>query len=724
MAEYSEIRIPLRVTAEISDADKLVDKLSQVENKLDQVANKAEKGESKFSQFAAYMSKTTGEVGRFTASLAGTGSKIGNFTSKLSSVVGAFKRIMFYRMVRSVIREIGQAFGEGINNLYQWSRLVDGEFAKSMDTLATSALYAKNSLGAMVSPIINALAPAVDFLVDKFVALLNVINQVFALLSGATMWNKAIKYPTQYAKAVGGASSAAKKLGLAGIDQLTILSKASGSGGGGFNANDYMSMFEKVGISERLTNAFEAVKSAIQKHLDSIFVILSGAALVLGAILLFTGANIPLGLGLIAVGAYGLAREITANWDSMTPELKATISTITGVVGGAMLTLGAILAFSGANIPLGVALLALGAVSLATGMIVNWGTLGGNVQNSISEIGGIVSGALLALGGVLAFSGANVPLGIALMAAGAVGVAASIVVSWNNLENPIRRTIANIATIVSTALLGLGAVLAFSGANVPLGIALIAAGAVGMATAIINWNYASDKVRQSMTAVSIIAGMSLLALGLMLVLTGAAAPLGFGMIIAGGMALASAVAINWNYIPDKINSTLKTTENNIKTWWNNFKRDIETKWNNFKSWWGNLRLPEFHIKTPHISWSTQPAGGWVASILSALGMPTSIPKMNISWYAKGGFPNAGDLFIANEAGAEMVGSMNGHTAVANQQEITAGIREGVYDAMMAAMSSGGFSANVYLDGKQISGSVVKNINSETRRTGSSPLLAM
>jgi hypothetical protein len=39
------------------------------------------------------------------------------------------------------------------------------------------------------------------------------------------------------------------------------------------------------------------------------------------------------------------------------------------------------------------------------------------------------------------------------------------------------------------------------------------------------------------------------------------------------------------------------------------------------------------------------------------------------------------------------------------------------------MGEGNQAVNVYLDGKQISGSVVKNINSETRRTGSSPLLS-
>ena len=50
-------------------------------------------------------------------------------------------------------------------------------------------------------------------------------------------------------------------------------------------------------------------------------------------------------------------------------------------------------------------------------------------------------------------------------------------------------------------------------------------------------------------------------------------------------------------------------------------------------------------------------------------------------FASGGFPDAGQLFIAREAGAEMVGSLGSHTAVANNDQIVEGIREGVEAAM-------------------------------------------
>lgn len=72
-------------------------------------------------------------------------------------------------------------------------------------------------------------------------------------------------------------------------------------------------------------------------------------------------------------------------------------------------------------------------------------------------------------------------------------------------------------------------------------------------------------------------------------------------------------------------------------------------------------------------------------------------------FASGGFPDEGQLFIANEAGAEMVGSIGGRTAVANNDQIVEGIRQGVYEAVMAANSNGNnnFDIRVFLDSREI-----------------------
>lgn len=90
----------------------------------------------------------------------------------------------------------------------------------------------------------------------------------------------------------------------------------------------------------------------------------------------------------------------------------------------------------------------------------------------------------------------------------------------------------------------------------------------------------------------------------------------------------------------------------------------------------------------------------------------TIPKLPT--LAEGGFVDAGQMFIAREAGPELVGSINGRTAVANNDQIVAAVSQGVYSAVVSAMSayvgnsSGEQSINVYLDGKQITASVEKH----------------
>lgn len=123
----------------------------------------------------------------------------------------------------------------------------------------------------------------------------------------------------------------------------------------------------------------------------------------------------------------------------------------------------------------------------------------------------------------------------------------------------------------------------------------------------------------------------------------------------------------------------------------------------FSRWWESLTVAPFHIPTPQFDWTYTEADGLLAKALEFVGLPATIPHLNISWYEQGGFPTRGDLFFANENGAEMVGSMGGRTAVANNDQIVEGIRQGVFEAVSAAMSGGGQDVNVkvFLDSREI-----------------------
>lgn len=186
---------------------------------------------------------------------------------KLGQLFSSLKRIAMYRAIRFFFAQLTAAMKEGIQNLYMYSSLMGGTFKGSMDSLATSFQYLKNSTGAMVAPLINMIAPAVDALIDKFAALLNIVNQFFARLSGATTFTKAKKAAASYGDSISGAGKSAKKAAkdikdaTVGIDELNIISKNnSGSGSGGKNYGD---MFETVPIDSSISEFTDKLKAAL-----------------------------------------------------------------------------------------------------------------------------------------------------------------------------------------------------------------------------------------------------------------------------------------------------------------------------------------------------------------------------------------------------------------------------------------------------------------------------
>ena len=91
----------------------------------------------------------------------------------------------------------------------------------------------------------------------------------------------------------------------------------------------------------------------------------------------------------------------------------------------------------------------------------------------------------------------------------------------------------------------------------------------------------------------------------------------------------------------------------------------------------------FHIPMPHIGWD------WSGGSINIGNFSFSLPRFNLQWYAKGGFPEAGQLFVANEAGPEMVGKMGSRNAVANNNQIVEGIKNGVFEAVLDAFNASG-----------------------------------
>lgn len=578
------------------------------------------------------------------------------------------------------------------------------------------------------------------------------------------------------------AAGAAKKLKqyTAGFDELNVFApntgSGSGAGAGGAGGFDFdLPTYDFLG--DAVQTRIGEIKKMIEDTLAEITTIVSGFMLAVGAILVVTGVNIPLGVGLMAAGAVGLAATVGLNWTAMSSELASTLALITGVVGGFLLALGAIMAFSGANLPLGIALMALGGASLVSAAVINWhnsdrhltdalttltGVLAGAslavgamlaftgvatglgialmavgavtlvsaaalnwnsipdaLASPLSRVGLLVSGATLALGAILAFSGC-MPLGIALMAIGATSLVSVMALNWNGLSDETQNVIAIITTVVSVAFLAIGAALAFSGANIPLGLALLAAGAVTMGTAIMpNWNDLSDNVQQKISMITTVVGGALLAVGAILALSGVALPLGLGLMAAGALSLGAVATLNWDFVVNSIKKVVSVITGILSgalivlgvllclsgagvglglavlaaglslsyaAWTlddNPITRFVRQMANSI------IGLVNGVIDAINDMFHIQFNG------LSVMGI-TLIPAFDIRlvdiphipFFEDGGFPNEGQLFIAREAGAEMVGAMGRRTAVANNDQIVEGISAGVSvanDGVIAAI---------------------------------------
>ena len=122
---------------------------------------------------------------------------------------------------------------------------------------------------------------------------------------------------------------------------------------------------------------------------------------------------------------------------------------------------------------------------------------------------------------------------------------------------------------------------------------------------------------------------------------------------------------------------------------------------------------------------------WLKNIeiagIKPFGSVSTINIPQIPLLASGGIVDAGQMFIAREAGPELVGSIGNKTAVANNDQIIAGIEGGVYRAMMAANannSGGNQTIRIIneIDGDVVGEKVIQYHNGKVIQTGVSPLL--
>lgn len=641
--------------------------VKSLQKEYDAVTAKVEKMDASIQSDTANLDKMKTKAGELSEKISSTKNGVfgmGEATKKadeyMSRFVNRVKKLALRAFVFTLITRALSVVRD-----YVWKVIqVNDEAAKAIGRL-------KGALLTLAQPLLSVIVPAFTALVNILTKVISVIANIVSMLFGTTAKKSeaAAKGFYKEADAIGSVGSAAKeaKGNLASFDEINTLSSSSGGGGAA------------AALADRLSPVFEQFTTDEYKaKIDELTAYLSGALLALGAILCFSGANIPLGIALMAAGAIGLVTLIKENWNAMSDRLRAALTNVLSVLGLFALAIGAILCLSGANIPLGIGLMLAGAAMLGTAVALNWNAVNDKTKNTLSALMMALGMTLLAIGAVLCFSGANLPLGIGLMIAGAASIAASVAMNWNTAPEKTKAAIKSLMGSIGVSLIAIGAVLCFSGANLPLGI---------------------------------------------------------GMMIAGGAAIAAASDLDWSALLTK----LKEMWQNIKQWWNTsvskfFTADywkalgrriidgllsgLKAAWESVKtwvanavSWFGN----KFVKAQNSIAKSNSGRSGGFGARSGGFGSPSrapSISRVSAPALARGAVIPPNKEFLA-VLGDQKSGT-NIETPLATMVE--------AFKQAMAESGGGATTVVIQLDGKEIARSTVKNINNMTRAAGKPVLL--
>lgn len=206
------------------------------------------------------------------------------------------------------------------------------------------------------------------------------------------------------------------------------------------------------------------------------------------------------------------------------------------------------------------------------------GGVGANYDNSfvdkidadLAAIMGYVGFALAAIGIIMICFG-NIGWGIGFLIAGAAIFSVSQAALSEGAEAEKVKNIMNgIIAGISLLALVIGIILVATGVGLPLGIGLIIAGAAGLVAEVaLNWNAITTAISDFFkNNAGLIVGVSLalLVIGIILLITGVGIPIGIGLVVAGVAGLVTEVALNWDTIKNKTVEVFNAIIDWVKTW--------------------------------------------------------------------------------------------------------------------------------------------------------------
>ena len=187
----------------------------------------------------------------------------------LSTFVSSLKRILFYRMIRTIIKEISSAFSEGLENAYNFSSglsdAVDGRIATAYDRLTNATKTMKNQLGAAFGSLISAIEPVLTKIINLVTSAAETVTQFFASFTGGT-YLKATEATSTYADTASDAAKATEewKNQLLGFDEINRLEEATStdSGSGSGSSSSPYTQYTVENVDDSISDFVQSLKDA------------------------------------------------------------------------------------------------------------------------------------------------------------------------------------------------------------------------------------------------------------------------------------------------------------------------------------------------------------------------------------------------------------------------------------------------------------------------------
>ena len=455
-----------------SDRPMVDSKLKKQQEKVDAIEKEWRQAEKALSD---YDSKISGLEGKLNLAKEEAGglqqnmAKSGPAAAKMAKSVDRAQKSAskFSSRMREVIRSalVFTVITQGLAKFREWM----GKVIKTNDEARASIARLKGALLTLAQPMIEVIIPAFTSFVDMLARIISMAARITAALFGTTAEKASDSAENLYeeTEALEKTGEAAEEAGksLASFDEINQLSGSS-------NKSENQAQQD-----QSIEPDFSIVKTSIQDALSAILELLTGAALLaIGAILVFTGASIPVGLALMVAGALAIVDAVTSNPEAIKALLQGGLGEALSIIGPLVAVIGVLLVVTG-HILIGISLIIMGAAIWATGAAS--GDEGDFIQNILTRLSeaAAVIGPLIAVLGVFLVITGHILLGVAFIIAGAalwaVGKAAGD--EGDFIQNILTR-LSEAAAVIGPLIAVLGVFLVITG-HILLGVAFIIAGA-------------------------------------------------------------------------------------------------------------------------------------------------------------------------------------------------------------------------------------------------------